>query len=809
MRILQKCTKSAFNLIGKLRTGTRTFGAVIKNKFVVSLAIILILSFSAFAFEAYFPTNRDTRLPPPRAVSEVTRTGEYELLGRFGNLSYFYRSDRDIILIENTASGYTWKTGLDAPFGQDLDRAIDAAATLEEKRRIAEPREVRLNATYVGLANSLVTVEFYDASFNMNMVSSAARRGSSSELVKVANDHYRLDVRFTEMELTLHLHIYLSEKGINYRILDSEIEGAGADRIASIIITPFLGAAGGVRQYFNTATGAYGPETPNPMTPGYAFVPDGSGALIRYNDNTVSINRYIGKVYGDNPAESMFYYDNSVDVVRKKEPLMPVFGVSIGNNQKGFVAWADGGGEQMEIVMSPKENMTNYNFIYPRFVYNRQIHQVYNRKGEGYFRLYPERLHYDISIDYHFLEGEDADYVGMALAYRNHLIENGTLISGKVRQDRTVPLRADFVMSDVKKSVIGYTDVVTTNAREVEEIIRDMLDNGIKSVNGGLLGFQRGGITTGKPWALNFAALIGTRGDFRRLFEEMAALGVDLSFSQDYLKINRIQMNLPRNQAYHINRWGVRAWDNQDAFLPVQEISYARPRKSAEWFNRQVKEAAAIGALSATVDGISNRLISHWGRNDAISTSETIDLFENTLANSPLPINAKTPNQYLWKHTDRFLQTPVFPTQYILQTDTVPFLQLVLHGTMEMYAPYSNFSFYTQRDILRMIDYNVYPSFVLTYEPAHLLSSTNSLKFFSTEYEVYRDIIKSVYTEVSSVLSQVKGREWINRTVLDEGVILNEYSGGIKILVNYTNNAYQYANNSINAQSAGILDGGR
>jgi hypothetical protein len=262
-------------------------------------------------------------------------------------------------------------------------------------------------------------------------------------------------------------------------------------------------------------------------------------------------------------------------------------------------------------------------------------------------------------------------------------------------------------------------------------------------------------------------------------------------------------MNLPRNQAYHKNRWGLRAWDNEDSFLPVQEISFARPQRSADWFTQQTRRAAAIGAPSVTADGITNRLISHWGRNDSISTSETIDLFEATFASSPLPINAKTPNAYLWKHIDRFLETPVFPTQYILQTDTVPFLQLVLHGTMEMYAPYANFSFYTQRDILRMIDYNVYPSFALTYEPAHLLSSTNSLKYFSTEYAVYRDIIKRVHTEVSAALSQVKGREWLNRTVLAEGVILNEYSGGIKILINYTDDSYVYSGVTVNAQSWG------
>jgi hypothetical protein len=372
---------------------------------IFSVAVISILSFSTFAFEVYFPTNRDTRMPPQHAVFRVSRTDEYELLGRFGNFAYYYREDRDIILIEDVVSGNTWKTGLDAPFSQDINRALEEAKTLEEKIKIAEPKEVRLNATYIGFANSLLTVEFYDDAFNTSMVASAARQGARSELVKIADGHFRLDVRYVNMDLTIRLHVYLSDRGISYRIFDNEIEGKGAGNMAAVIITPFMGAAGGVRQYFDPRTGDYGVEIPNPMTPGYAFVPDGSGALIRYYNNTVSINRYVGQVYGNNPAEAMFYYDNNVYAVRKKEPLMPVFGTAFGHNQQGFVAWADDGGEHMEIVMSPKENMTNYNFIFPRFVYNRQMHQVYNRKGEGYFRLYPERLRYNISMDYRFLTG--------------------------------------------------------------------------------------------------------------------------------------------------------------------------------------------------------------------------------------------------------------------------------------------------------------------------------------------------------------------------------------------------------------------
>ena len=55
-------------------------------------------------------------------------------------------------------------------------------------------------------------------------------------------------------------------------------------------------------------------------------------------------------------------------------------------------------------------------------------------------------------------------------------------------------------------------------------------------------------------------------------------------------------------------------------------------------------------------------------------------------------LNLVAPNKYLWKYTDRYLQSPVGTSQYVYETDTVPFLQMVLNGTMEVYAPYANLS---------------------------------------------------------------------------------------------------------------------
>jgi hypothetical protein len=63
----------------------------------------------------------------------------------------------------------------------------------------------------------------------------------------------------------------------------------------------------------------------------------------------------------------------------------------------------------------------------------------------------------------------------------------------------------------------------------------------------------------------------------------------------------------------------------------------------------------------------------------------------------------------------------------------------------------------------------------------------------------------NVYSEAAACLSHVKGREWLNRTVLEEGIILKEYSGDIKILINYTDNVYRYSDVPVDALTATVI----
>lgn len=769
----------------------------------------------------YINTNRDTGLPEEAMEIVEQSVEEYEKLYETGSAVYYFRDDRDIIAVFDKETGYLWKTGLDSATSKSLKKLAKKAESEEDFEYLENnPMEDNMNEIYTDLANSLVTIEYRDVkSVESLKKSSSASEDSKSTLSKISDSEYCLDVDFDGIDLQMKVYITFGEKEISYDIPFEEMTGEGLVQITDLYLTPFMGAGGGEVFKFNRKTGEYEDETVKKDTPaGYAFIPDGSGALVRFRDNTVSFQGYTGDVYGQDIAQAEYYYKELSDAIALKDPVMPVFGVAYGDDQVAFVAYADEGDEHMSVMLTPEENTTYYTWTCPKFTYNLKYYKVYNKAGAGYYALMDEANQFDISMTYEFLSGdgsgstEAANYVGMAKAYRNHLIEEGILTENGNTQTGDIPIRLDFIMSDAKSSVVGMENVVVTTADDVETILNDVIDNGISNVNSGLYGWQKKGVSFAKPYTQKFTSQIGKKGDFKDLFATFAEKAIDISYAQDYVTINKEMINYYKTAVRHVNSWYV--FEDRSSLLmdtvPVAQFGYAIPEKSASWLEKQYENMKDYSS-SMTIEGIGSKLTgTYTSEEEPYTVDQAVDLYQETLAgiNSEMKLNIETPGKYLWQYTDRYLNAPVGHSQYIFETDAVPFLQIVLNGTMEVYGPYANFSFYTQSDILKMIDYNLYPSFILSHEPSYELADTVSCDLYSTEYSLYEELIVSVYGGVNEVLSQVAGYEWVDRTVVENGVIVNTYEkngAAKKIVINYSQDKVTYEGTTVEALSALVI----
>lgn len=829
--------------------------------FVVSILCVLSLGVAVGA--AFLNTNRDTRPAPDKVTSDLEVTSAYQLLCQVGDYKYYFRDDRDIIAVENTKTGYVWKTGIDTPLPSQIEEAFDIVKDAKEEgnnediidyadeldlegsnaQKIKQVEEIAnspidssfQNDQFAAYANSLLTVEYFTGSgksMKTTRVSSAAEDDSDGtsglQVEDEANHIYKLECKFDldDKELGMNVYITFGEEGkINYSVPYKEITGDGIGQVKQVLVTPFLGASGGALKYFDNKEEDWVKVKAKKVTPGYALIPDGSGALIRFQDNKAKFTPYEGAVYNADPSKQLTYQSVADDVVPVKDPTMPVFGISQGDGtQAAFLAYADKGDEYMTLNAVPAstdDGEIRYTYAYAAFTYNSEFYQVINQAGESYRKIQDDPNTFDIDLTYQFLNGDgsdgtpSADYVGMAKAYRQHLIDEKVLTEVD-QQGNEIPIRIDFLMSDSKKGVFSTQEVAVTSAGDVDDILATLMGKGIKNINTGLIGWQSGGETLSKPNSTSISSSVGSKSEFKDLMDKYAKQGVDISFSREFTTINEDMLGYYGNAAKHLNTKYLEV--DQSTVLPknvpVAEFGYALPEKTASWIT-DLYEDMGDCSKSFTIDGASNVLVSSYDSDGVESTvTDAITYYQKALDDmkkNDTKVNLVSPNKYLWKYTDRYLQSAVGTSQYVYETDTVPFLQMVLHGTMEVYAPYANFSFYSAADQLRMIDYNLNPSFVLTKQPSYLLSATKSSDYYSTEFEQYEDLVHDIYTTVNEPLSQVIGYNWTGRKVIADGVIANTYEkdGNIKtIIINYTNDNVTVGSSKVAKLSAQVVEGG-
>jgi len=137
----------------------------------------------------------------------------------------------------------------------------------------------------------------------------------------------------TEINISFDVNVTLTDEGLEANVPYDSIEEGNPEEIvlASIILFPSLGAT-----YMDDI-------------PGYMVLPEGSGALIRYEDNEGKyITPFIERYYGEN----MGLYEQRESVL--SYPLsMPIFGAVHGVNQNAMIGIIEEGNTNARLFSFP------------------------------------------------------------------------------------------------------------------------------------------------------------------------------------------------------------------------------------------------------------------------------------------------------------------------------------------------------------------------------------------------------------------------------------------------------------------------
>ncbi|HZG75996.1 MAG TPA: DUF5696 domain-containing protein [Paenibacillus sp.] len=707
----------------------------LKRMFAIPIAVVLVLgvSVSAISFaeqEAPAQTEAASAAAEPAGTSAA-----YVLAAENDETALYVNSGSLGIKVRNKRTGYTW------------------SGTLDEK-------DESMNGTWQNFFQSGISIEYMDAK---NKVRTASVTGEEAKVaLRTTSEGFSAAVDFDKLGIRLTLEARLAGDSIEFRIpFDSIEESGGGNRLQSVFVYPFFGGTKGVRQ-----------------EEGYMLIPDGSGALVRLNEPTIATQPYIGRVYGDDLGMKGSPALSDSFALPPEQVHLPAYGIAHETGKDAFAALIEGGAAYAEIRSYPSGVTTDYNWTAAKWIYRETYFQPVDLKGNGITLNQERKNRFDAGLKLMLLGGEDADYSGMAKRIREELASDGMLPQPRRADAEARPLQLEVVVAETKKELVGSKVISMTTAEQLDDILSDLRAGGVEDVSVVVSGYSEGGSAGASPQHLPFEAKTGGASDWKAVAEKYEAIGVPMYFFADYVVAWKAA------DGYGERDLALTAADQLLSLWP--DVWLLHPPASERLFDAEAKKFAANGISRLALGSVGNNLFSSNAK-PAVSREDAMAAYQSMLTSEDIRgFVLFKPHAYLWKHAERIADLPTTSSQFLMASEEVPFLQMVLKGYVDYYAAASNFHANPEEELLKLIDYGSYPSFYVTYnEPTQLLG-TNGEWLYTSQYAVWKDRIAEEYKAVSEALRPVQGARFEDRTEVREGVFKNTYSNGATIYINYT-----------------------
>lgn len=711
----------------------------------------------------------------------------FELMFDTNELQVYFEKDSFSIMIKNKETGYFWSS---RPEFQGI------SGIREDNTANRNLMNSGLWVDYVNANNvktsTLTTASLYtlaevkyqnDASITVDNpdhlrpylleTGSYLSRKVAVSIESQSANSFTTHVNIKEIDVEFNVEISLNQGSLEVYIpSESIVEAGDIYRLLGIQIFPYLGSAREAN------------------VPGYILIPDGVGALVRMNQrhNTYFQARFYGADYG---------YQSST----LPQLSIPIYGMVHEPGANGYYVNILEGSESSTLLANFWGDNTKYNRISSRFNVRQIFKNIINKAGDGNDTIAAEMTESDYRIQYHFLSGDEASYVGIAKDYRDYLISQGTLSSQEKVVNNQIPLQLSYIMSDQEPSFIGTSKVKMTTIDQVKTAYDFFKTNGIANQQITLMGWSKDGFVYRAPYATR----ISGKNDYKDLAQYIIDDGNSIYLDNDYVFSSELSSRVLYNRDVAKNLSKLKMVINRrslngqilDLYLLYPDRSFKMAEDDVDFFDN-------LGVSGLSMSAMGSILYSYYdGQNYARSSSIT---YYQALADLYDSLTLSRPNVYLYSYIDGYMDLPITNSQYDYYTDLVPLIPIILKGSISYYTPYLNFNALAEDRYLTMVDFGVNPSYILTHEPTYEMRYTQASAYYTTTYSDYEAQIMDTYHFVNDALKYVTNAYIIDREVIETGLVLVTYSNGVSIYINYNYEAHTHLLNTIPARSYKVVE---
>ena len=600
---------------------------------------------------------------------------------------------------------------------------------------------------------------------------------------------FRITYTFEKEEIVIPLYCTIDDDGFAAHIDASEIKEGEKIIIRDIEVLPYFGA---------------GSSDDN----GFIFVPDGSGAVIDFNNGKSGSGKYFANIYGRD--ESFYLKSKSIITADVK---LPVIGLE--KNGYGFVAVAGGSDAAGHITADTAGTRTSYNKVNFGFTLH-STDTVYINKDTWYekgvlkYNTLPEiEL---IDIRYYFYTKENGGVSSMAQVYRN-LIKTNSKID-------TVPsgtgIHLDIISAiDVSRSVLGIPlNIIlkTSTFDQTGEIISELQDNGVSNMSVRLLNTDfrttKHRITTKYSPMARLGGKKGfkelTSDDNIRFYTDIDITKFDVGFLNFTALLNGVKSlsnEVSVKHSYDIATYHIRSDLRQFGLLIPQKFTGVIEK---------ITDYLTSGSSSGISPGdLGSELYSDFN-NNASPRQKTLEhvteAYEETVGK--ISVSTGKANSYAIPYSELLIEIPHQSSGYSVFDHDVQFYAMTVGGLRDFTFAPMNLQADPDSMLLKCLMVGAKPSYTLFYKPSEIVKGTAYSHFFNCNYEVWLDSIKD-----SSIKIDEFNRVTDNSFVMDIDDISWQvkrvtYGNGAEVIFNFSDETVQVGEVSVSPVSYKVTGSG-
>ena len=623
-------------------------------------------SFGGFGGDGIEAGEGDEEVP----VTQEEALAAMKVYAQNDNLKLYVNEATCIFAVENKKSGYVWWS---APY----DFETDPIASSTQQNMMASTLSYQpYDATNNNLAN--IIYYSYDASVS---------KGSFN--VEQIENGVRFNFTFGSHFFYVPVSIVLEENSFTATVHTDEIDelyGSYDGAIIYELVTMnLLQSMGAGRADEN----------------GYLLVPDGSGAVINFNNGKTSTQAYQSRVYGSDLAIS-----RNKAGVKNEQTYLPVIGIvkELEAGDEALLAVVTEGDAYASVNATVSgQATTSINSAW--FSFECRATDTYTIGTKTPLTVFQSGdLRIDkISVRYYVMSDSELNIADLADIYRNYLIEEKGL--AKQSMEDSSDLYLTTMGGTVKKqSVLGFPvdmQTVATSYSEALEIIQKLKELGVDGITVTYNDFNDCGVTGKISDGVNYSGKLGGKNAFDELYGYVKSNGFTLYPSVDIMEY--VRSGYGYSFTLNSSKRMTNAYATQTAFelaygLPDTEVkpswTILSPYYWPDLFNKITDSFKKEGIDSISLTQATAVLYSDFGRRNAdgkehILRQDAMDLLINgyrQLNGAGISIIAQECNAYALPYVSAITNVPLYSSNYDLFDYDVPFYQLVVHG----YIPYSS-----------------------------------------------------------------------------------------------------------------------